>query len=168
MSAVPLGNPITATAAPAWTPSSWEKDVELAASHHVPVLISAGPAESQEIACQLSRKSRSPRPWVRIVDCREPEAAGVVQSLTGKDHAGYCPEIVLLQEVWALSRKDQSALEAQLEQAVLHPEACAEVRILASSSVPLFERVGAQEFGERLYYRLNMIHIELPADAQYA
>jgi len=168
MPAEPLGRLMTAPAAPSWTPWSWEKDVEVAASHNVPVLISAGPAESQEIACQLSRKSRSPRPWVRIVDCREPEAAGAVQSLGGNDHAGYCPEILLLQEVWALSHDDQRVLEARLERALLHPEPCSQVRILASSSVPLFERVCRQEFHERLYYLLNIIHIELPEEAPYA
>lgn len=168
MSAEPVGRSMTATAARGWTPWSWEEDVEVAARHDVPVLLSAGPAESQEIACHLSRNSRSPRPWVRIVDCRQPEAAGAVRSLTGTDYGGDCPEILLLQEVWALSHADQSALETQLEEALLHREACPQVRILASSSVPLYEQVVQQAFHERLYYLLNMIHIELPVDAQYA
>ena len=150
-----------ATAPPAWPPSAWEWDLEVAATWGVPVLISAGVAASQEIARQLSRR-HSPRLAVRVIDCRGSDAAAAVRSLTPGYHQGRRPEILLFQEVYALSREDQALLEGQLEEILLHPEDCSSVRILASSSVPLFDLVVQQAFQERLYYLLNMMHIQPP------
>lgn len=145
---------------------AWESDIEVAALSGVPVLISAGPIESEGIACRLSRRSPSPHPAMRIVDCRGPEGAAAVRSLTGSHKRRAAPEILLLQEIYALDHAHQALLEQQVEKALLHPEVCSPVRLLASSSVPLFDRVTQQSFRERLYYLLNMIHIELPSESR--
>ncbi len=147
--------------------SAWDADMEVAATRSVPVLISAGPAESQEIASQLSRRSRSPWPVLKVVDCRQADAAGALQAL-GQRTRSDPPEVLLLQEVYALSRADQVILERGLEETLLHAEPSSPVRVLASSSVPLFDRVVRLAFRRRLYYMLNMIHLELPAGVRPA
>jgi DNA-binding NtrC family response regulator len=133
-------------------------DLRLAAVTDLPVLLSGTPAECQEIARELDRWSGGPRRAVEVVDCR---LAGAVAALTGlvrreAEHQG-TQASVLLQEVHALDLADQALLEKEIEEVRTHPHH--PIRILASSSAPLFERVMDQLFSERLFYRLNMIHV---------
>jgi DNA-binding NtrC family response regulator len=65
--------------------------------------------------------------------------------------------IVLLQEVQALSPKEQAQFEVRLAEMRISPSP--PVRFIASSSTPLFDRVREGAFDERLYYRLNVIHM---------
>jgi transcriptional regulator of acetoin/glycerol metabolism len=139
------------------------RDLRLATVTDLPVLISGTPAASREIACELDRQSRSPKGAVAVVDCRERGALGALQSLT---HDPIDPDdaaavrILLLQEVHALDPVDQALLEKEIEELRMRPGR--PLRILASSSAPLFDRVVDQLFSERLYYRLNVIHLIVP------
>ena len=66
--------------------------------------------------------------------------------------------ILLLQEVHALNLHEQ----AQFERRLAEWRVCRRnsgLRIMASSSAPLFDRVRDGLFDERLYYRLNVIHM---------
>ena len=141
------------------------RDLRLATTTDLPVLISGPPAASREIACELDRRSRFPVGAVAIVDCREPGALHALRSLTHDDIIpGETPHvrILLLQEVHALEPSDQVLLEKEIEQVRMRP--FCPLRILASSSAPLFERVVDQLFSERLFYRLNVIHVVVPPD----
>jgi hypothetical protein len=144
--------------------SGLDEDIALAARVSVPVLISGPPAESLEIACELDRRIGTPSRAVKVVDCRQPGAVSNLlllaePALTRVERAR--PKVVLLQEIQALSADDQRRLTAQFEE--VRPPVCT-IRVVASSSVPLFDRVVAGDFDETLYYRLNIIHIVVPTE----
>ena len=144
--------------------ASVHEDVELAAATDVPVLISGPAAASRRIACELDRRSRSGSGTVDILDCRRADALDALSSrLRWPDRAaGRGANILLLEEVHALSPDDQTRLEQQLELRTLGRGPA--LRIVASSSVPLFDRVVNHSFNQRLYYLLNVIHIVVPMD----
>lgn len=141
-------------------PPGLEEDIGCAARSHVPVLITGDPDEGREIACAIDRRSPAPKGRVEVVDCRQNGAFGrVMASTPGTAGAsnGHRSSILLLQEVHALSLEEQAEFEDRLEE--LRVSRRNGVRIIASSSAPLFERVLEGSFDERLYYRLNVIHM---------
>jgi transcriptional regulator of aromatic amino acid metabolism len=131
-----------------------EEDISLAALVDVPVLITGPAAACRELACELDRRSTSPVGAVEVIDCRSENA---LRGLAPDEESLVDARILLLQEVHALSPDDQLRLTRELDQ-VGGPSRGGR-RILASSSVPLFDRVVDQLFDENLYYRLNVIHI---------
>lgn len=144
--------------------TDWQMDVEAAAMTDVPVLISGRAADSAEFVRYLSRL-RSPESRVTIVHCGRAAATKAIAGLT-RTHRQTADELLLLQEVEALSAGDQLFLEQQLESALLCEGRGVPVRVLASSSGRLFKRVLRGQFRERLFYLLNMIHIELPPGSE--
>jgi transcriptional regulator of acetoin/glycerol metabolism len=135
------------------------EEIRAAARSHVPVLITGAPRDSQEIACAIDRQSRSPRGAVEVVDCRQDGALSRVMHYAATGQRAERPAaILLLQEVQALSPGDQARVDGSL--AALRTGAPADrVRIMASSSAPLFDLVQGGAFDERLFYRLNVIHM---------
>jgi hypothetical protein len=132
-------------------------DIALAAATELPVLISGDPVTSRAVAFELDRVGRSRIGAVEVVDCRQP---GALESRPLRTRPGP-PCVLLLQEVHALSAKEQLMLEQQLDELLQLPPA-ARLRVVASSSAPLYDRVVGERFRDRLYYRLNMIHIVVP------
>ena len=132
-----------------------EEDINLAARVNVPVLITGPAADCRELACELDRRSTSPVGEVEVIDCRTQNPLTALEQDPSTN-----PKILLLQEVHALSPDDQLRLTRELEETG-RPTTIGR-RILASSSVPLFDRVVDQLFNEHLYYRLNVIHIVIP------
>lgn len=141
-------------------PALLAEDIGCAARSDVPVLISGEPEKGREIACAIDRRSRRPKGAVEVVDCRERGALGKVLSFTPRDASASAARasILLLQEVHALSLTDQAEFEDRLAELRTSRRANG-IRIIASSSAPLFERVQEGSFDERLYYRLNVIHM---------
>ena len=141
-------------------PADLALEIGCAARSDVPVLITGRPEEGREIACAIDRFSEQPKGTVEVVDCRERGALGRVLAFAPREsppvHADRA-SIVLLQEVHALSPNEQAEFESRL--AETRVSARPPVRFMASSSAPLFERVLQGSFDERLYYRLNMIHM---------
>ena len=133
-----------------------EEDISLAALLDVPVLITGPAADCRELACELDRRSSSPVGAVEVIDCRTENA---LKALEAGDETTIQqdPKILLLQEVHALSPDDQLRLTRELDH--VGRTTWTGRRILASSSVPLFDRVIDQLFDENLFYRLNVIHI---------
>ena len=130
-----------------------EEDISLAALVDVPVLITGPAAACRELACELDRRSTSPVGAVEVIDCRSENA---LKALAPQEEQTDV-KILLLQEIHALSPEDQLRLTRELEH--VGRATSSGRRILASSSVPLFDRVVDQLFDENLYYRLNVIHI---------
>lgn len=65
---------------------------------------------------------------------------------------------VVVQDVDALDSDQQAALKAAMQDIARHgANAC---RIIATTSVPLFERVVGGLFDAGLFYRLNTVHIK--------
>ena len=138
-----------------------EEDISLAALVDVPVLITGPAAACCELACELDRRSGCPGGTVEVIDCR---TEGALRGFDpNRNERSPCARILLLQEVHALSPDDQLRLTNELEKIGRPPTHTK--RILASSSVPLFDRVVDQLFSENLYYRLNIIHIVIPPNA---
>jgi len=130
-----------------------EEDISLAALVDVPVLITGPAAACRELACELDRRSTSPVGAVEVIDCRSENA---LKALAPQEE-NTDTKILLLQEIQALSPDDQLRLTRELDHVA--GATSSRRRILASSSVPLFDRVVDQLFDENLYYRLNVIHI---------
>lgn len=142
-------------------PPELYEDIRCAAQSDVPVLITGRPDAGHDIACEIDRKSRAPKGSVEVVDCRQYGALGRVMSHTPRERAqpaAHRSSILLLQEVQALSLSEQAQFEQRLAELRVSRREDA-IRIVASSSAPLFERVLDGSFDERLYYRLNVIHM---------
>jgi DNA-binding NtrC family response regulator len=142
-------------------PAALEEDIDCAARSDVPVLITGDPDDGREIACAIDRRSPAPKGSVEVVDCRQYGALGRVMSYTPRGSGASDADgssILLLQEVHALSRHEQAEFEDRLEELRVSRRDDG-IRIMASSSAPLFERVRDGSFDERLFYRLNVIHM---------
>lgn len=144
-------------------PRRLAEEIGCAARSDVPVLISGDPEEGREIACAIDRYSPAPKGSVEVVDCRKDGALSRV--LSDDPRARTAPEpghtsIVLLQEVHELSLPEQEQVDRRLDELRVSRRSEG-IRIIASSSAPLFERVLEGSFLERLYYRLNVIHMVL-------
>jgi DNA-binding NtrC family response regulator len=149
---------------------AFEDDLRVAAELEVPVLISGPVSASGQIAGELHRRSGAAGEF-EILDCRAGstlvprQIRDWTRDLPGR-HTATRQRTVLLQEIHALPSTDQAALAQQLElQVVRNPSA---VRIISSSSVSLFDQVVNRAFDERLYYRLNIIHLVAPQGANSA
>ncbi len=133
-------------------------DIELAIHSSLAVLITAPPEDALSIArviadqrgwsddllvCDFGTRGRQARP--ETADQPPPERA----------------RILLLREVHTLTAGQQARLMELFEAEDAGPRP----RIIASSSVALFDRVRQGTFDERLYYRLNGIHLTAPAGA---
>jgi hypothetical protein len=128
-----------------------ETEIELARQSRVPVLITAPPDRALAIAEAIAAGSRRATPGMMVCD-----GAAIVSAARGGPENGTNDKGVALivREVYALSDTEQDALMRLLDpgKAVRH-------RIIASSSVCLFDRVRRGTFNKTLFYRLNMIHI---------
>jgi DNA-binding NtrC family response regulator len=142
-------------------PRRLAEDIGCAARSEMPVLITGGPEQGREIACAIDRYSRTPKGAVEVVDCRKRGAFAKAMSASPRDraHGGNGrPSILLLQEVHALTPPEQAEFDDRLAQLRVARNG-QRLRIIASSSKPLFERVLEGSFDERLYYRLAIIHM---------
>ena len=137
-----------------------DEEIGCAARSHVPVLITGAPEEGREIACAIDRRSTAPRGSVEVVDCRQSGAISKVMSYTPDRSASHADRssILLLQEVHALTPHEQEQVDRRLAE-LRASRREAGLRIIASSSAPLFERVREGAFDEQLFYRLNVIHM---------
>jgi DNA-binding NtrC family response regulator len=138
-------------------PPALGEDIRCAARSDVPVLITGDPEHSREIACAIDRQSRAPKGSVEVIDCRQRGAFSRALSLAPRWPAERT-SILLLQEVHALSANEQAEIDDRLAE-IKASARNAGIRIVASSSAPLFERVQEGAFDERLFYRLNVIHM---------
>lgn len=137
-------------------PEQLAEDIGCAARSDVPVLIMGGPEDGREIACAIDRRSEAPKGSVEVVDCRQGGALERLMDSEPRERGR--ASIVLLQEVHALSLNEQAEVDHRLEELRIARRSTG-IRIMASSSAPLFERVQDGSFDERLYYRLNVIQM---------
>ncbi len=133
-------------------------EIHLAAASEMPVLISGDPIASRVIALELDRIGNSRRGRVDVIDCRQP---GALEAYPLAGDPARAAAVLLLQEIHALTTREQLLLEQQLDSLLQLPPAT-RVRLVASSSAVLYDRVVEERFRDRLYYRLNMVHIVVP------
>ena len=141
--------------------SHWEQlafDIHVAAQTRAPVLISAPASCAENVARAIAAYSSAWTPPELVVcDCSEGiDLAAAVASARAR---GIDPDKVtlLLREVHALGEAEQ----AEIARVVGGPDGPRLIapRIISTSSVSLFDRVRTGAFNERLFYRLNVMHI---------
>ncbi len=137
-----------------------EIDLNLAARSDGPVLITARPTDALAIARLIAAVGRGACP-VEVVTCDHAEGDDVLAAMADArlSPPSECERpILLLREVHALTSSEQATVMTRLAERQLRPfEQTA--RILASSSIDLFDCVERGTFDEQLFYRLNRIHI---------
>jgi hypothetical protein len=121
-------------------------DILLAARSSCAVLISAPPDEALEIARAIALEKGS-IDRLLVHDSGPAEAGEVPGSRLN-------PLILLMREVHDLTPRQQRLLMELLEERQGRPP-----RIIASSSVSLYDRVREGTFDAGLYYRLNTVHV---------
>jgi hypothetical protein len=136
-------------------------DMAVATRTSVPVLISA-PAESAlpmalEIAVGHGAEGADAVVVVDAADSRHLRSTFTRASAAGLGSL----RTIVVRDVEALDQAQQSALMALVgDIAGRDSRAC---RIIATTSVPLFDRVTQGSFDSDLFYRLNRIHIKVGA-----
>jgi hypothetical protein len=134
-------------------------DMEVASRSSLPVLISA-PKESAlamaiEIAVGPAARSAHDVVVVDGADSRYLQATMARAASAALD----APRAMVVHDVDAMDHAQQSALMAlTCDIAERRAPAC---RIIATTSVPLFDRVVQGSFDAGLFYRLNNIHIKV-------
>ena len=136
-------------------------DIAAATRTSVPVLISA-PAESAlPMALEIAvGRGTDGADGVVVVDAADNRHLRSTLTRASAADLGSLRTIVV-QDVEALDQAQQSALMALVADAG-NPDARA-CRIIATTSVPLFDRVTQGSFDSDLFYRLNRIHIKVGA-----
>ena len=143
------------------SPAVWD-DLAILATEVVDVcILLTGRTSARSMARRIHGLRGSQQGPFMAVDCGWPEGVlerrmfDVLRSTAGT---------IFLEEVWKLSL----ALQGRLLDALIDCSAprgsrrgCA--RVMASSSEPLLARVEEGTFNDRLFYRLNAVHLVLPS-----
>ena len=134
-------------------------DVELATHYPVPVLITAPRDHAFAVALAIASGGKEKRkpPNVAMFDVAMFDGTAIVRAALDRraNERTSDEEVLVIREVQALNSAEQAALMRLLDD----EEARERRRIIATSSVCLFDRVGQGTFDARLFYRLNAIHI---------
>lgn len=118
---------------------------------------------AERIARRIHLQSPSPQGRFVGVDCGGPAAIledELFGRLDGRHDPGACT--LFLKEVGRLSTEHQARLLVSLMDSTFAswPER-ASVRVVACTTEPLLDRVLKGTFDDRLFYRLNVIHLNL-------
>jgi len=135
-------------------------DMEVAARTSLPVLISAPPESAFPMAMAIALATEDGADSVVVVDGEDSRYLQSALIRAASTAPGRLRAIVV-HDVDALDRAQQSTLMALVADGA-RPGSCA-CRIIATTSVPLFERVLEGSFDSALFYRLNTIHIKTGA-----
>jgi hypothetical protein len=136
-----------------------EDDLEIAARTRVPVLITAPPDRALSIAQAIAtRNDPAGVASMRVCDSAAGDDVMAALAETRLEESMNGGTTFLLREVHMLSETEQEAVMRLLD---MRPfRAVDEVpRLITTSSVSLFDRVREGAFDERLFHRLNTIHI---------
>jgi len=159
------------------------EDVDCAASSDAKVLLTGESGVGKEVVAQLiHRRGNRANAKLIAINC-----AGVPDSLLAselfghvrgsftdahRDKQGWLEQAhrgtIFMDEVGEMSLQMQAALLRFLENGEIQRvgaerrSAVVDVRIIAATNRRLIDRVAANEFREDLFYRLNVIHIEIP------
>jgi hypothetical protein len=136
-------------------------DMAVATRTSVPVLISAPVGSALPLALEIAvGNGDGGADGVVVVDATDHGHLRSAFTRASEDGLGRLRTIVV-QGVEALDHVQQSALMALVADAS-GPDSRA-CRIIATTSVPLFDRVTQGSFDAELFYRLNRIHIKVGA-----
>jgi DNA-binding NtrC family response regulator len=144
------------------------RDIEIAVASELSVLISGGDVLSRRsLAHRIHRRSdRRERPLV-VVDPAAFSEATVPGS--GSSQAAWVSAgAMLIEELADLNLAQQAQLWLMLEHDALQRsnprgDPSRHVRIISGTRHEMLERVAAKQFRADLFYRLNVVHLVLPA-----
>jgi len=142
-----------------YAPAPWghhlQADIDLAARRTAPVLVTAPPGHAATIVQAIA--ARSHRDLVPVAAPHPASNDDVVTAIAESRLAIATPRgaILWLKEVHRFTSAQQAAVTKLVEAAQARDIA----RIIASSSVDLFDLVERGSFDARLFYRLNTIHL---------
>jgi len=159
------------------------EEMTYAARSDAKILLTGESGVGKEVVAHLihAESSRNRLPFVTL-NCAgvpdsllESELFGHMRgSFTGafRDRAGLLEQAnrgtIFMDEVGEMSLRMQGLLLRFIETGELqrvggdHRPSHVDVRVIAATNRKLFDRIAAGEFREDLYYRLNVIHIQLP------
>jgi DNA-binding NtrC family response regulator len=160
-----------------------EQEIECAARSDAKVLITGESGVGKEVVAQLihQRSSRQSAPMV-VINCAGIPDTLLASELFGhvrgsftdayRDKQGWIEQAhrgtIFMDEIGEMSAQMQALLLRFLENGEIQRVgsdrrvSSVDVRIIAATNRRLLERVAAGEFREDLFYRLNVIHIEIP------
>lgn len=127
-------------------------DLDLAARVDLPVLISAPAGRALQLARAVVDGIDGAR-WADVVVVRPRDAVWPTVRAAASP-ARSRTRTVVLKDVDGFDAAEQATLLR-----VLTERRTSSLRVIATTSEPLFERVATGEFDEQLFYRLNAIHI---------
>jgi hypothetical protein len=131
-------------------------DMALATQTSLPVLISAPLKSALEMAIEIALAGGRVRAeYVMMVDAADNRYLCMTLSRAATAGRGQLRAVVI-QDVDRLGRAQQSALMTLMTETSSSARPC---RIIATTSVPLFDRVRQGSFDSALFYHLNKIHI---------
>jgi DNA-binding NtrC family response regulator len=150
--------------------SRLEHEINMAARSAAPVLLTGSVEAAQALAYRIHTASGWRYGPFVTVDCAAVASVGTSlfeAVFPGHSRSEEGPVLqlaqqgtVLLQEIGRLSRPMQEMLAERLTEAITNrPPGRTCRRVIASTSEPLLERVENGTFDDRLYYRLNLIHL---------
>jgi DNA-binding NtrC family response regulator len=146
----------------------------IAAARTAGCVLFTGPANAKGIALRIHGLSGGRSGPFVAVDCGASEKAlerqlfGVLEAASNEGHPESKPDgTVFLYEVGKLSLALQARLADALEPSgPASPQRRSRMRVMASTTASLFDRVLAGTFDDRLFYRLNAIHFVWPPQAE--
>jgi hypothetical protein len=129
---------------PALLPADLQADWDLAVRTHHNLLLEGSPSDTEERLAALTPHLRGP-----LCEFTPADGASLPQPREGT---------LILLEVARLDAARQTALVRWLDKF----DERGPVRVVSTSSQPLFSLVGSGAFSSELYYRLNVVLIQLP------
>ena len=132
-----------------------ETDIGLARQHALPVLITAPPDRALPVAHAIAAGGNEKQKTLPVMMFDGPAIVSAALGERWAKAATTNDVVLVVREVHALSDTEQAALMLLLYDG----QEAEHRRIIATSSVCLFDRVEQRTFNASLFYRLNAIHI---------
>jgi DNA-binding NtrC family response regulator len=140
---------------------AWSQDEHLAAQTTARLLITAATRGQVETVARrihtASDRARFPFVQTRARDLPRTPAAWKATWSDLLDRAA--GGSMLVSDIEEMSRSGQDILFNLLSDPARDTDGLADVRLVAGTTESLFDRVRSGEFSERLFYRLNVIHL---------
>jgi two-component system, NtrC family, response regulator PilR len=137
------------------------EDEEVASRSPARLLITASTHQGVEALARRVHGSgpRAQSPFVHVCAGELPVERDVLTAYCTSVRAAAAGGSLLISAVEEMPPAVQDALIELLAGPESAPGTCAEVRLISGTSVSLVDRVAAGAFSDRLFYRLNIIHL---------
>jgi DNA-binding NtrC family response regulator len=145
------------------------EDEDLASRSSVRLLISGASEQAVELLARRIHGSgpRGQSYFVRTRAAEFPIRAKALRDFCLQVLAAADGGSVLISAVEEMPAQVQRTFMPLLQRLESAPGASAAVRLMAGTTVPLLERVTAGTFSTRLFYRLNIIHLDIGGAGSY-